>query len=172
MPAKDTKSLLEPLKAFISAGRKLQQLIVFTFDWHPIDHASFRENDGPWPAHCVANTTGAELTPPLRSEPGDVKIRKGLARDSDGYSAFQSPPLSEQLHSRLINSVAVCGIATDYCVQATALDAATMGFKVAVITDLIRAVDPSAVAGVFKKLKDAGVDLMTSTEWTNSEVRQ
>jgi nicotinamidase/pyrazinamidase len=171
LPAKDTKSLLEPLSTFISAGRKLQQLIVFTFDWHPTDHASFRQSAGRWPVHCVANTAGAELAPPLRVEPGDITIRKGVDKDSDGYSAFQSSTLSEQLQLQLVGSVAVCGIATEHCVKATALDAATMGFRVAVITDLIRAVDPSTVAGVFEKWKKSGVELMTSSAWINSQLR-
>src|SRR5215470_10785799 len=89
LAAADTLSLLEPLKASIEAARRAGVAIVFTKDWHPEVHSSFQKNAGPWPIHCVAGTSGAELMPPLATEDGDVIIEKGMDVNGAGYSGFE-----------------------------------------------------------------------------------
>ena len=86
LAAADTLSLLEPLRRFIAIARKAGVKIVFTQDWHPANHSSFQSEGGPWPVHCVADSRGAELMPPLAAEPGDVVIHKGVTVAGAGDS--------------------------------------------------------------------------------------
>jgi len=139
--------------------------MVFTQDWHPADHCSFLPNGGPWPVHCVAGTRGAELMPPLSVGKSDMLVRKGTARNDAGYSMFESTGLADQLHALGMESLAVCGIATEYCVRATALDAVREGFRATLLTDLIRAVDSQASTPVLQELAAAGVKLLPSHLW-------
>lgn len=148
-------------------------LVVATQDWHPEMTPHFARDGGVWPVHCVAGTWGAELHPELVL-PGDApRIRKG-ANGEDGYSGFtmRDPVTGETLPTELqsmlrdqgIARVVVVGLATDYCVKATALDAAGLGFDTAILTDAIAAVgiEPGDGARALDELRDAGVDLARS----------
>lgn len=113
--------------------------VVASKDWHPPDTIHFQK----WPVHCVQNTPGAEFHPGLdQSKIGKVFL-KGTADRDDGYSAFEatSDNLEDYLRKKGVNELYVCGLATDYCVRATAIDAARAGFKVYVIEDACRGVD-------------------------------
>jgi nicotinamidase/pyrazinamidase len=116
-------------------------LVVATRDWHPPDHGSFTEQGGIWPVHCVQNTPGAELYPGLDQANVDVVVDKGQPRDTEGYSGFQETPLEDLLRERGIDRITVVGLATDYCVKNTVLDARRLGFDVDVDASAIRAVD-------------------------------
>src|SRR3974390_1168025 len=152
LAASDTLSLLQPLKEFIESARRSGAVIVFTKDWHPEEHRSFQKNAGPWPAHFVAGTHGAELMPPLTAEKGDGGIQKGMDVNGAGYSGFEGTGLNRKLRELGVQSVAVTGIATEYCVRATALGAAKARFETAVLTDLIRAVQPGDTARILGEL--------------------
>src|SRR5579875_719661 len=115
--------------------------VIATRDWHPRDHASFSDQGGPWPAHCVQGTEGAELHPALQADLVDAIIDKGQARDTDGYSAFESPEFTQLLREQGVTAVTVVGLATDYCVLNTARDALREGLLVTVDTSATRAVD-------------------------------
>ena len=167
LAASDTQSLLEPLKASIEEARRAGAVIVFTQDWHPETHGSFQKNGGPWPGHCVAGSTGAELMPPLAAEEGDVIIQKGIDVNSAGYSGFEATGLNRKLRELGVQVVAVSGIATEYCVRATALDAVKARFETAVLTDLIRAVQASETQKTLAELNGAGVKSATGAEWLN-----
>jgi nicotinamidase/pyrazinamidase len=110
-------------------------------DWHPADHVSFAARGGPWPAHCVAGTPGAAFPEALSMPPQTVVISKAVTADTDAYSAFNGTALAEQLKERGVRRVAVCGLATDYCVLNTALDAIEAGFQTLVLPDAMRAVE-------------------------------
>src|SRR3974390_3479636 len=157
LAASDTLSLLGPLANFIDAARRAGGVIVFTKDWHPEAHSSFLISKGPWPVHCVAGTPGAELMPPLVSEAGDLIIQKGMDANGAGYSGFEGTGLNRKLRELGVQSVAVTGIATEYCVRATALDAVKARFETAVLTDLIRAVQPGDTARILGELSGVGV---------------
>src|SRR5436305_2114047 len=103
-------------------------LVVSTLDWHPANHVSFREQGGPWPPHCVQQTFGAELHPALDRQPIAQTFRKASTPERDAYSEFEGVDdegrsLDQYLKARGVNCVYVAGLATDYCVRATALDA-------------------------------------------------
>jgi nicotinamidase/pyrazinamidase len=149
-------------------------LVVATQDWHPDITPHFAKDGGPWPVHCVGGTWGAELDPALELPEAAPRVRKG-ANGEDGYSGFTmrdpltgstSPTeLEDLLRSTGIASVAVVGLATDYCVKATALDAVRLGFRTAVLTDAIAAVDfePGDGDRAVEELRAAGVELIQAT---------
>jgi nicotinamidase/pyrazinamidase len=123
------------------AGSGTYDLVLATRDWHPPDHGSFAPSGGPWPVHCVAGTPGAELNHALDPTPIDAIVDKGQARDTEGYSGFEGTRLAELLRERGVAHVTVVGLATDYCVKNTALDALREGFAVTVDSTATRGVD-------------------------------
>jgi nicotinamidase/pyrazinamidase len=131
-------------------------LVVATRDWHPADHGSFAEQGGTWPVHCVQGTPGAELAPALDRAPIDVVIDKGQARDTEGYSGFDATDLAALLRERGVDEVTVVGLATDYCVRHTALDALREGFAVRVDPGATRGVDRDDAAAALDELRAAG----------------
>jgi nicotinamidase/pyrazinamidase len=122
--------------------------VVYTQDWHPESTPHFAKDGGIWPVHCVMGTWGAELHPQLHVE-GEV-VRKGSGGE-DGYSGFstrdpesgeeRSTELEDLLRQRGIRKVVVGGLATDYCVKETVIDAAERGFQVALLAEAVRAVE-------------------------------
>ena len=123
------------------AGSDTFDVVVATRDWHPPDHGSFAQHGGPWPVHCVAGTPGAELHHALGPTPIDAVVDKGQARDTEGYSGFEGTNLAALLHERDVDHVTVVGLATDYCVKNTALDALREGFSVTVDSTATRGVE-------------------------------
>jgi nicotinamidase/pyrazinamidase len=117
------------------------ELVVATRDWHPPEHGSFTAQGGIWPVHCVQGTDGAELHPALDTGPVDVLLDKGQDPGTEGYSAFDATGLAETLRARGIDALTVVGLATDYCVKNTALDALAEGFAVRVDRAGVRGVD-------------------------------
>lgn len=110
-------------------------------DWHPPDHMSFKARGGPWPAHCIAGTSGAAFAPGLRLPPGTSVVAKGEQSDDDPHSAFQGTGLAQRLRQAGIARLFVGGLATDRCVLETVRDARSAGFEVVVLNDACRAVD-------------------------------
>jgi nicotinamidase/pyrazinamidase len=137
-----------------------------TRDWHPPDHASFETEGGPWPVHWVQGTHGAELNPAMRDIEVEAIVDVGAEREDEGYSGFEKSKLEELLRDRDVDEVAVVGLATDYCVRASAIDAATLGFDTTVITDAIRAVDVNPGDGerALADMREAGAKLATSDQ--------
>ena len=140
--------------------------VVFTRDWHPADHCSFGDPpefvDGSWPAHCVQDTQGANLHTDLNIPNSAMFISKATRSDKDAYSGFDETDLAAQLRDKGVTRICVCGLATDYCVKATALDGLNEGFKVAVLEDLCRGVSPVAAAEVLDELAEKGINVVTS----------
>jgi nicotinamidase/pyrazinamidase len=142
--------------------------VVATQDWHPGVTPHFAKDGGIWPVHCVAHTWGAALHPELRLPDDAPRIRKGV-RGEDGYSGFTTrDPVTDEtrpteletmLRAAGIQQVVVVGLATDYCVKATALDAVRLGFDTAVLTDAVASVDlePGDGARALDEMADAGV---------------
>lgn len=112
-----------------------------TRDWHPRDHSGFQKQGGPWPYHCLQNTPGAEFSPRLQTEHVDAVISKGIDPNTEGYSGFDGTDLADRLRRDGVKRVFVTGLATDYCVRATAIEAKKHGFDVVVVTDAIAAVN-------------------------------
>lgn len=154
--------------------------VVLTQDWHPANHMSFAANHpgaaafslttmpyGPqvlWPTHCVQGTDGAEFRRDLRTDPAQLVIRKGFRPEIDSYSAFfendrtTATGLEGYLRSRGVTEVTLVGLATDYCVAYSALDAARLGFQVTVLEGATRAIDLNgSLAEARAQMRAAGV---------------
>lgn len=159
--------------------------VVLTQDWHPASHLSFASNHegrepfeatempyGPqvlWPDHCVQGSAGAALHPDLRTDPAHLVIRKGFRPAIDSYSAFFENDrvtvtgLKGYLTERGIRRLVMAGLATDYCVRFSAVDAARLGFEVAVVEDACRAIDlDGSLALAMDEMIDAGIRIIGS----------
>lgn len=166
----------------INARMAQAKAVVLTQDWHPAGHSSFASQHagraplemidmpyGPqvlWPDHCVQGTQGAAFHPDLEIDRADLIIRKGFRREIDSYSAFfendQTTPtgLDGYLRSRDVTQLDFVGLATDFCVAWSAMDAAKLGFKVRVLTDLCRGIDlDGSMARAQDAMRAAGVTL-------------
>jgi nicotinamidase/pyrazinamidase len=144
------------LHELIDTGRF--DLVVATRDWHPPEHGSFAAAGGPWPPHCVAGSSGAELHSALDASQVDVVLDKGIDPGTEGYSGFDGTDLANLLRDRGIDRITVAGLATDYCVRATALDALREGFEVTVDTAGSRGIEaqPGDVERALAEVRAAG----------------
>jgi nicotinamidase/pyrazinamidase len=163
-------NLVPIINGEIVMARAAGATVVFTQDWHPESTPHFAKDGGLWPVHCVADTWGAELHPDVDPEAaaGAPRVRKG-ANGEDGYSGFTmrdpvsgatSPTeLEGLLRGAGVERVVACGLATDYCVKATALDAHRLGFETAVLLDAMRPVElqPGDEQRAIDELTAAGV---------------
>jgi len=119
-----------------------RRLPVFaTRDWHPIAHCSFLAQGGPWPPHCIAGSVGAGFAVGLRLPSQATVISKATEVERDAYSGFSGTNLQELLHKQKVSRLFVGGLATDYCVRQTVIDARALGFAVVVLCDAIAAVN-------------------------------
>jgi nicotinamidase/pyrazinamidase len=136
-------------------------LVIATRDWHPPDHDSFIDNGGEWPVHCVRDSSGAQLHPRLRRERIGAIVDKGVAPYGESQSGFAGTELDAILRRAGTRRVHVVGLALDYCVRQTALDARRLGFEVVLHRDLTRAIDVEAgdVERTLAELEAAGVEL-------------
>jgi nicotinamidase/pyrazinamidase len=141
-------------------------IVMATRDWHPPDHSSFETEGGPWPVHCVQGTHGAELHPAMSDVEVDLIVDVGRERDDQGYSGFEKSTLADALRERGVDTVYVTGLATDYCVRASAIDAAKEGFDTTVVEDAIRAVnvEPDDGERALADMREAGAKIATSDE--------
>ena len=139
-------------------------LVVASKDWHPVETVHFNK----WPKHCVQGTTGAEFYPDLDSQKIDKVFVKGTRNVDDGYSAFEATneDLAGYLKNQGVDEVYVTGLATEYCVKSTVLDALKNHFKVFVIKDAVEGIyqQEGDVKAAFKEMENAGADLITSSE--------
>ncbi|HLH22495.1 MAG TPA: nicotinamidase [Chloroflexota bacterium] len=161
--------VVAPLNAaaarFAAAGRP----VIATRDWHPPRTIHFQEHGGTWPAHCVQGTPGAEFHPDLHLPAGTIVVSKGVGEDEDAYSAFEARdaagrPLADLLRERGVRHLYVGGLATDYCVKASVLDARQHGFEVTVLADTVSAVNlqPDDEARALDAMRAAGARLRPS----------
>jgi nicotinamidase/pyrazinamidase len=139
LAVRDGDAIAPRVKELLDSGEF--DLVVATRDWHPADHASFREQGGPWPPHCVQGTPGAELHPSVDRDRVDAIVDAGDEPALEGYSGFEETDLERILRDRDVDEVTVVGLATDYCVRQTALDAVERGFEVTVDRAGIRGID-------------------------------
>jgi nicotinamidase/pyrazinamidase len=132
--------------------------VVATRDWHPPDHGSFAEQGGPWPPHCVQGTPGAELHEALPRDKVDAVVDKGQSTATDGYSAFDGTDFTALLREHHIDKLTLVGLATEYCVKNTALDALRVGFEVEIDREGVRGIDvtPGDVEAALAEVTEAG----------------
>jgi nicotinamidase/pyrazinamidase len=160
----DGHEVIAPLNRAMRAAAAGGVPIFLTRDWHPPDHCSFRARGGPWPPHCVAGTAGAAFAGAVDVMPRAVIVSKATTRDAEAYSALNGTGLAQLLRDAHVERLLLGGLATDYCVRATALDALETGFSVLVLQDACRAVDVHAGDGqrALDEIVRAGAVLTTT----------
>src|ERR1041384_328586 len=146
------------IKEFLDRGEPVYK----TRDWHPAQTKHFQIYGGIWPVHCVQGTHGAEFHPDLSDDPRATVISKGTDERADGYSGFDGTNLAELLREEGVSEVWVGGLATDYCVKHTVLDALKKGFEVKALADAMRAVNvqPDDGAKAIAEMKVAGAEII------------
>ncbi len=143
----DGDKIIPTINKYVELFSKHQLPIFASRDWHPSETTHFKAFGGPWPVHCVQNTPGAEFHPDFRLPESAIILSKGTDPSRDGYSVFDAQDSDQKfflelLKERKIKELYVAGIATDYCVRTTVLDALKQGFKVNVLIDAIKGVSP------------------------------
>jgi len=154
----DGDAVVPVLNTWIRRFRAAGLPIFATRDWHPADHCSFQDQGGPWPPHCVVGTKGAEITPELVLPPDAFLHSKATRPEKEAYSDFEDGDFGHQLRELDVTRLFIGGLATDYCVRATVLDALKEGFQVVLLLDAIRAVEvqPGDGERAIAEMREAG----------------
>ena len=162
----DGDKIITPANTLIKSFTEKGEPVFFTRDWHPADHASFSENGGTWPPHCVADTEGARFHKDLIIPENALIISKAIETTLEAYSGFEGTALTTHLRSLDIDSLVVMGLATDYCVKATVMDALKEGFAVTVVSDGVMAVNVSDGDGekALLEMSKAGALILSSEQ--------
>ena len=162
LPVPEGDRVVPPINRIL----ELDWLTLATRDWHPQDHCSFKAQGGIWPVHCVAGTVGATFHPYLDAKKIRQIISKATTKESEAYSGFQGTALAALLRGQATRRVFICGLATDYCVKATALDARGAGLDVIVLEDAIRGVEvhPGDCSKAVQEMRTAGIGFATTTD--------
>ena len=155
VPEGDT--VLPVLNRWIEAAERAGVPVIATRDWHPSDHVSFEAQGGPWPPHCVAGTEGAAFHPDLALPEDALVVSKATEPGAEAYSGFDGTDLAGMLQTLGVRRVWIGGLATDYCVRASALDAAQAGFDVALVPDGHRGIAPETSEEALRAMTEAGV---------------
>jgi nicotinamidase/pyrazinamidase len=168
LPVRDGDRVVPVLNTWLDRWARQGGAVYASRDWHPPATTHFADYGGPWPVHCVAQSPGAAFHPSLQLPAHTVIISKGSESGVDGYSAFDGrtaagTSLADDLRARGVKRIVVGGLATDYCVRASVLDALRHGFEVSVIEDAIRGVDvhPGDSARAVDEMKAAGAVFVT-----------
>ena len=165
LAVKHGDDVVAPLNRLIERFLGQGEPVFASRDWHPRQTIHFAEFGGTWPVHCVQNTAGAEFHPDLIRDPRITIISKGMG-DADVYSAFDGTDLAAQLRTLGVDEVWVGGLATDYCVKQTVLDAINEGFQVKAVADAMRPVELQAGDGErsLAEMNAAGAEIVDSAE--------
>ena len=143
--------------------------VIASRDWHPPNHCSFKEQNGIWPVHCVQGSWGGQFHPKLVMALGVIILSRATDPKREAYSAFEGTPLDERLRNLGTETLFVTGLATDYCVRNTVLDACKLGYRVVLVEDAIRGLDATpgdceramhdmrAVGAITAKARDLGL---------------
>jgi nicotinamidase/pyrazinamidase len=158
----DGDKVVAPLNQLIGEFLDRGEPVIKTRDWHPAKTKHFEAYGGNWPVHCVQETHGAEFHPGLTDDPRITIISKGMNESADGYSGFDGTNLAQLLNDQGVKEVWIGGLATDYCVKHTVLDALREGFEVKALADAMRPVNvkPDDGAKAVKEMRTAGAEIV------------
>ncbi|KAI8378435.1 Isochorismatase-like protein [Blakeslea trispora] len=189
----NANTILEPIQQLMNKIKQLGGLVIATQDWHPKNHVSFASNQHQpvfstiqieyegqkteqvmWPDHCVQHSIGAALSSTLDPQKIDYSVKKGQNDQVDSYSAFadnnysEITSLAKILYQHHIETVYIVGLATDYCVKFTCLDAIKFGFRTILLTDCTRPVDQTQLETTLNHLQSKGVNMQLSSDFMNT----
>jgi nicotinamidase/pyrazinamidase len=166
LPVAGSERVIAPLNRCLEAFAARALPVFAIRDWHPPHHVSFAPDGGPWPPHCVAGTPGAAFAPSLRLPPGATVVSKAQRREREAYSGFSGTDLAQQLRRLLTRRLFIGGLATDYGVLRSVLDARWFGFEVLVLHDAIAALDarPGDGERAIEQMQRAGAVFVASDD--------
>ncbi len=167
LPVPQGDAVIAPLNRCIAQFRGRGLPVIATRDWHPANHCSFQQYGGDWPPHCVVDSVGAEFAPDLQL-PGDAwVIDKATDPDREAFSVFAVADFARQVRSRGIRRLFVGGLATEYCIRATVLDALKHRFRVVLLVDAVRAIDRQSGDGdhAIREMTEAGAEVWRSEDF-------
>jgi nicotinamidase/pyrazinamidase len=163
LPVPEGDQVILVLNDYIKIFKKANARIFATRDWHPPNHISFKAQGGPWPPHCVQNSKGAEFHPDLKLPSDTSIVSKAMDPLKESYSGFDSTELANILKTKGVVRVFVGGLATDYCVKNTVLDARKLGFETVLLLDAVRGinVEPGDVRKAIDEMIKNGAEQAT-----------
>ncbi len=166
LPVPQGDEVVDVLNSYIEIFKAKNLPIFASRDWHPQQTKHFKEFDGNWPKHCLQNTEGAEFHPNLNLPEDTIVLSKGMDPESEGYSAFEGKNkegknFQDLLKKKKVKKLYIGGLATDFCVKHTVLEALKRGFQVQLLTDAVRGVDPEKSEEIEKEMIEKGAEKMT-----------
>lgn len=163
VPAGD--EIIDPINRAIGVFRARGLPVFASRDWHPLAHGSFQPQGGAWPVHCVAGTEGAAFAPGLDLPPDAEIVSKATAPSVEAFSAFAGTDLLKRLRAAGVRRLVVAGLATEYCVMETAMDALVRGFAVVVLADAVRPLHRNGGGSeALLRLREAGATFARSED--------
>jgi len=170
LPVPEGKEIIPVINNYISQFKMAQAQIIASRDWHPANHISFKAQGGPWPPHCVQDTTGANFSPDIKLSPNSLIISKAAQPDHEAYSAFDRTDLAEELSKRKVKRLFVSGLATDYCVLNTVLDGCRLGFETIVLMDATMGINVKSgdVERAVEAMRKNGAKLATEADFSDA----
>jgi nicotinamidase/pyrazinamidase len=171
LPVADADELIPVINDYISRFEEAQSNIIASRDWHPPNHISFKAQGGPWPPHCVQNTKGAKFSPELKFPNHTIVISKATDPTREAYSVFDGTNLADELQTLGVTRLFVAGLATDYCVVNTVLDACKLGFEAVVLMDATLGINvkPGDVDRAIQAMIKSGATQATVADFPNIE---
>ena len=167
LPVPNGDEVVPVLNEYITMFQKAKASILATRDWHPPNHISFKAQGGRWPPHCVQNTKGAKFHPDLKLPRNTIVVSKAMNPHKENYSVFEGDELAGTLQKQGITRVFVGGLATDYCVKHTVLDALKLSFNTVLLTDAIAAInaEPEDAARAINEMTENGSEQAVLTDF-------
>ena len=171
LPVDQGEQIIPVLNEYAKMFNKTDAKLVASRDWHPPKHISFTAQGGPWPPHCVQETEGAKFSPDLKLPKSTTIVSKATDSGKEAYSVFDGTDLGEQLKSWGVTRIFIGGLATDYCVVNSVIDAHKMGFDVVVLVDATRGINikPSDVDQAFETMRRNGATQLTLADFPEPE---
>jgi nicotinamidase/pyrazinamidase len=166
LPVRDGDQVVPVLNKYIKKFQKAEAKIYATRDWHPSNHESFKDYGGKWPPHCIQGNEEAKFHPDLKLPVDTAVISAGDKPDVEGYSGFDHTELENKLKKAHVDRIFVGGLATDYCVKSTVLDALEKGFETILLTDAIKGINekPDDAKNAINQMLSKGVKVATISD--------
>ena len=171
LPIKQADEIVPVLNEYAKIFAKAKAKVIASRDWHPPKHISFTAQGGMWPPHCVQNTEGAKFSPDLKLPKDALIVSKATDSGKEAYSVFDETGLGEQLKAQGVSRVFIGGVATDYCVVNSVIDAHKMGIEAVVLVDATRGIDlnPGDVEKAFQTMSRNGAKQATLADFPEPE---
>ncbi len=171
LPVEQGDQIIPALNDYADIFAKAKAKVIASRDWHPPNHISFTDQGGPWPPHCIQNTPGAAFSSALKLPKNALTIFKASDPKKEAYSVFEETGLGDSLREQGVKRIFIGGLATDYCVVSSVLDARKLGFEVVVLADATRGINVKTgdVDAAFETMNEAGAIQVTLEDFLEPE---